>query len=47
MAIRAHAAATEQEQELVTAGPCVAGSEINEPVLDIVPVESVREYWEI
>jgi hypothetical protein len=45
MAIRAHART--EEQELVTAGPCVAGSEINEPVLDIVPVESVREYWEI
>jgi hypothetical protein len=45
MAIRAHAQT--EEQDLVTAGPCVAGSEINEPVLDIIPVESVREYWEI
>jgi hypothetical protein len=45
MAIRAHAAT--EEQELVSAGPRVAGSEINEPVLDIVPVQSVREYWEI
>ena len=45
MVIRAHAAT--EEQELVSAGPRVAGSEINEPVLDIVPVQSVREYWEI
>ena len=47
MSIHAYAATTEeQEEELVTAGSCVTASQINEPVLDIVPVQSVWEYWE-